>query len=236
MLKIIILFLLNIIMLSAINLDEIKTTIQDVQEDNIYIDVGKLKLGQTGVVLHKFKNGKIMILKKAKVITTSIDSATLQILDDEVLKEDALATSKAVVQKGDTFILNHLYNVSLLISPNFEASKYIMGHYKNNFINSDFFASYLKLKNTPVPTKKEFLTFCKNKDIGTIYMVINSTLYIVDATSFTIIQSVKLNLSTNEIQVPFYTNIKNITVSPFDFTSDKKIKNYNRYYAKLIGI
>jgi len=234
MLKILIISLFSIILLNANDFKQEQLKISDLKNNTATINKGLLKLGQSGIIIHKFSSNKEMILKKAYVSSTNKNYSRITIVNDELLKQSSIANTNLKVQNGDTFILNFMYDVSLLIVPNFQSYKAIMSSYDNNFINSDLFAGYLKIKQRPVPLKEDFKEFTKINNISTIYIVIDSSLYILDAYTFKVIGIKLLNIKDKKFQTPFYTNIQDIKTSIFNFTSKEKIDNYSKYYINLI--
>jgi len=234
MLKILSISLFSFLLLNASDFKQEELKISNVHNNKATINKGSLKIGQSGVIVHKFLDNKKIILKKAYVSSSNNNSSLITIKNDEILKQDSIATTNLKVQNNDIFILNFMYDVSLLIVPNFEAYKTIKTAFSNNFINSDLFAGYLKIKQRPVPLKEDFIEFTKNNHIATIYIVIDSKLYILDASTFKIVDIKKLNIINKQFQTPFYTNIQGIKKSLFNFTSKEKIKNYKEYYLNLI--
>jgi hypothetical protein len=212
-----------------------ETKLYDIKNNQAKISLQNLTVGQSGIIVHKTLKNKIII--DQAVITQSNDSySTIKFLKQDILPQNAIPTSKLKPRDGDMFVLNHLYQTSLLIVPNLETKKYILDIYsKQNFLNEDFFASYLKLINEPIPTKEDILAFTKKQQIGTIFVVVQEKLFIVDSLSFKVIDSVDIKVEDNSTQSPFLTKIDKITRSFFDFGA-KKIENYNKYYLKLLGI
>jgi hypothetical protein len=235
MLKIILLTIFAIY-INAVNLEEKTSKIIKITNNTAIINMGNLKIGQTGIVIHKFKNKKSIILAKATIISSSDDNSVIEFSNKDILEQTNLANTNLKPQENDIFLLNHMYDVSLLIVPNFEIYKNITSNYKNNFINSDIFAAYLKINNNPFPKKEDFIKFCKKHTIGTIYIIISSNLYILDGSNFTLLKIENIEINNKQFQVPFYTNIKDIEKSFFNFSSKEKIDNYDNYYKKILGI
>jgi hypothetical protein len=219
-----------------INLSSKRLKIFDVTDNSAVIKAGNLKIGQSGIIINEYsKNGSI-IIALATVTQTNSQSSTITILEKQVLKQDAIPTIKLKPQNGDIFVLNHLYNVGLLIVPNQQTRNFVKQiHKRQNFIDEDFFASHLKLIEEPVPSKKIIQDFCMSQQIGTIFLAINSSLYIVDAISFEVLFKHRLNNPDKTTQVPFYSKIKEIEKGFFDFGADN-IDDYNEYYQSLLGI
>lgn len=198
------------------------------------IHLAYLKIGQSGAIVKKIDDN-YLIVSYAVVIKSNKNGSTIKFIDVDLLKQKALPTSTLKPQNQDTFVLNHLYNTSLLIVPNFKAKKLILESYKRqNFLSEDFFASYLKVNHTPIPSKKDIMDFCKKQQIGTIYFVIKNNLYIVDALSFAIIDTINVPINNPKTQMPFLTEVKDIQNSIFDIhfklnTIMKFIKKLNLY-------
>jgi len=236
MTKLLFILLFVFINASAINLSEHKYTIENVTDTTAIIHKGSLEIGQSGIVVHNFISNKSIIITKASVISSDENKSILKFIKTDILKQDSIVNTNLKAKNGDDFILNHLYKVSLLIAPNFDAYRGISYSYSNNFIDSELFASYLKVNNIPVPTKKDFQEFLNKNNIGTLYIVIKKKLYIIDALTFKILQTRNLKLKNTKTTVPFYTNINEIKTSAFNWFGKEKIKDYNKYYLNLIGI
>jgi len=220
---------------SSISLDRQITTIQNIKKGTATINIGNLQKGQSGIIVHNYGDDSI-ILTQAVVVSSGDTVSKIKFVSKSILEQPSLATSKLKPSKNDIFVLNHLYKSSLLIAPNIEAINVVKRLYtKQNFIGDDFFASYLKLESMPLPTKEVISQFCLDNQIGTIFFVIAHKLYIVDSLSFKVIDTKDLEYSSKKIQVPFYTNIKEIKKGFWDFGEDF-IKNYDKYYSKMIGI
>jgi hypothetical protein len=234
--KFILLLILSIVFVNAINLKEQKTYLKNVTKDTATIDIGSLIVGQSGLVVHNFKKRSI-ILTNAIVTATSKDSSTIKFIKSNILKQDALPNTNLIPQNNDLFVLNNLYSTSLLIVPNYDVQTTINHEYpQNNFIDIDIFAAFLKMEDTPLPTKEEMVNFAKHNNIGTIYIVIKDKLYILDVLTFKVIKTQDIIRKNQKIQVPFFTNVQDITKSFWSWFSEDKIKDYDKYYSNLIGL
>jgi len=223
------------LLFANINLDIQKTSLFDVTSQNAKINIANLKLGQSGVIIKDIDTNSI-ILSQAKVIETTDTYSEIEFLENDVLPQDAIPTSNYKPQDKDTFILNHLYNTSLLIVPNLEAKKIVQKLYpQQNFLNEDYFAAHLKVENTPLPQKEDIANFTQSQQIGTVFFVIAETLYIVDSLSFKIIDTVEITNNDTTTNSPFFTKIEDIKRGFWNF-GPEKIENYNRYYSELLEI
>ncbi len=221
---------------SEIDLSAQQLIIYDLSKNKAKITIGNLKIGQSGVIIRTNKKEDSIIIANAQVIESNHQYSLLKLRQTSIVKQDAIPTSRYKAQNGDTFILNHIYKTSILIAPNRIAKQRVESKYKQQrFLNEDFFASYLKTINSPIPTKKNIMKFAKSQQIGTVFIVIANNLYIVDAISFKVISAISLQINDNSTQSPFYTKITGIKKGLLSFGADK-ISNYNKYYSKLLGI
>lgn len=234
--KIIFLITLSInILLANIDLSMQISKIYDIKTDTAKISIPNLEIGQSGVVVHQTNNNKFILAQATVTKSNSLDS-TITFIQKDILVQNVIPTSKLKPSVGDKFILNHLYQTSLLIVPNLKSKKKILSLYKSqNFLSEDFFASYLKLISQPVPTKKNITDFTNKQQIGTIFLVIKNKLYIVDALSFKILDTIEIEINDKTTKKPFLTKIDEITRGFLDF-GPKNIGDYNKYYSKLLGI
>ncbi|PIF04196.1 MAG: hypothetical protein CSA86_02425 [Arcobacter sp.] len=225
--KIIFLFLITISFLFSIE-------IFDVTNKNAKIDMANITVGSSGIIVRKVNNNYIILTQA--IVTKSDDiNTTIKFIDKQIIPQDSIPTSKIKPSNGDDFILNHLYNTSLLIVPNIEAKNELLKLYpKHNFLNEDFFAAHLKVIDTPLPTKKIISQFTQSQEIGTIFLVIKNKLYIIDTLTFKIIDTQDLQYNNTTTNVPFFTKVRDIKKGFWNF-GPEKIKNYNKYYLKLIG-
>ena len=214
-------------------LQSVETKVSEVSDNKAKISIGDLIIGQSGVIIDK----NSMIIAIASVIKSDTKDSEIKFYKTTILKQDAVPRSNLDVANGDKLILNHLYGTSLAIVPNYESKKLLEKLYPNQiFLSEDFFASHLKLNDTPIPTQDDIQEFCNNQQIGTLFFVINQKLYIVDVITFKVlkVQNLNQNLKQDKIKVPFYSKIEEIKKGFWDF-GDDNITDYNKYYRKMIG-
>lgn len=216
--------------------------IDNIANNKSTINVGNLIVGQTGVVVHIFDNDKKLIVSNAKVISSNSTSSVVEFFKFEDLKQNAIPTSKREVVNNDMLILNYMYNSSLLITPTLDAFQTVRDNFKlNNFVHSDIFAARLKVDHNPYPTKEDIQNFAIEQNLGTIFMVIENRVYVIDTKTFTILANYGVSYEKNGSTMPFYTRIENIeetifSWSYFDFFSGKGSMSYNDYYKRILGI
>lgn len=212
-----------------------------IQNNQSTINVANLKTGQSGIVVHIFENDKRMIVSNAKVISSNSSNSIVEFFDFDDLKQEAVPTSMRKAETGDVLVLNYMYNSSLLIAPNQNAFQRARDSFKtNNFIHSDIFAAKLKIENNPYPTKEDIQQFAIEQNLGTIFLVLDKKIFVIDTKTFTILQRYTFNYETSEMQMPFYTRVEEIEGSVFDvtipFIGEQKIDNYEEYYKRILGI
>jgi hypothetical protein len=221
-------------LLSKTILEQKEIILTTVNKNFATIAIGNLKVGQSGIIIHNTQNSSL-IIANAIVQSTSLNKSTLILSESDILLQSALPTSNQKAKIGDIFVLNHMYHSSLLIVPNYEASKKIKELYPNQkFLNPDIFAAHLKITSLPVPTFRDIQKFCKSYNIGTIFIVVNNQLYIIDTNSLYTLQTTKLDIADKTMQSPFFTKITDIKTNILDFGADK-IKDYNDFYLGLIN-
>lgn len=218
-------------------MDQTTATITNVSSDQATIDIGNLKYGQSGIVVHNYDNDNSIVLSNAIVINSDANESKVRLMKFDDLTQDALPTTNIKPSNGDKMILNYLYNRSLLVAPN--GSSYAntkMNFSSQTFVNSDIFASFLKLNYKPIPSKVDFQQFCKANSLGTIYFVIDNKVYIVDAKSFVILDEHNIVNDDTKQEVPFYTMVDEIKNGAFSWFEGESIGDYNNYYSSLIEV
>lgn len=214
--------------------NEFKTNIIGINGNKATIRNSKdIVIGATGIVIHKFDETTSSIIASVKVIAKSGDTATLILRDYVGLKQNALPKSGVKPQTGDTVVLNYLYDRALIVAPNYKVYSEIVDKYKNiTWVNPDIPASFLAKMYRPNPDKKLFQQMCSQNSTSLILFAMDDALYFVDCNDFLVVKKDKAFPITS-FQVPFYSRVKDIGNSIFDFDS-KKIDSYLRYYKALI--
>lgn len=247
-------FLILISIYSYGSIEQKITTLENTTATDATINVGNLKLGQSGIVVHTYNDDQSIIVSSAVVMDSNENQSKIKFTAFDSIKSQALPTSNLKPSNGDIFIVNYLYSQSLLITPNGQTYTDMQKFFpQQSFLSSDIFASYLKLIENPTPQKADFQAFCKKHDLGTIYFVIEDRFYIVDVNSFKVVETLPMINQSNIQESPFYTKVDEIKsgVLDFDFNFDMsfgldflqskqepkvRADSYNRYYKNLLGI
>ena len=213
--------------------------VTDVKDNKTTIDVGNLIIGQSGVVIHIYDNDKRLIVANAEVIESNETTSVIKFSKFNDLMQDAIPTSNRNVEKNDILVLNYLYTASLLIAPNLDTFQTIRSNFKyNNFLHSDIFATKLKQDNMPYLTKKYIQKYAISQNIGTIFIVADQNIYVLDTKTLKILTSYKVPYDKNKTEMPFYTRVTDIETSNLDIElfSDKQNLTYDQYYKKILGL
>ena len=226
---------------NSFSVKPIGTKLGAIQDNQSTINIGNLKVGQSGIVVHIFENDKRMIVSNAKVINSNSSNSIVEFFDFNDLKQEAIPTSLRKAETGDVLVLNYMYNSSLLIAPNQSSFQSVRDSFKtNNFIHSDIFAAKLKVDNNPYPTKEDIQQFAIEQNLGTIFLVVDRKIFVIDTKTFTILQRYAFNYQTTEMQMPFYTRVEEIEGSVLDFTipfiGEQKSDDYEEYYKRILGL
>jgi hypothetical protein len=210
-----------------------------IENNQTTIEVGNLIIGQSGVVIHIYDNDKRMIIANAEVISSNQKTSIVKFSKFNDLKQDAMPTSNREVASNDILVLNYLYTSSLLIAPNLDTFQTVRSNFKyNTFLHSDIFASKLKIEEKASLTKDIIKNYAIAQNLGTIFIVVNKNIYVIDTKTFKILTSYGINYEEDKYQLPFYTRVENIDDSILDITFFSSTKNldYETYYKKLLGL
>ena len=213
--------------------------VDGVENNKTTINIGNLIIGQSGVVIHVYDNDKRLIVANAEVIESNETTSVIKFSKFNDLIQDAIPTSNRSVEKNDILVLNYLYTASLLIAPNLDTFQTIRENFKyNNFLHSDIFASKLKLDNMPYLTKKYIQKYAISQNLGTIFIVANQNVYVLDTKTLKVLTSYKISYDTKKTEMPFYTRVTDIETSNLDIEifSDKKNVPYDVYYKRMLGL
>jgi hypothetical protein len=221
----------------SLNLQIIDVNITSLNKNQATIAKGNLQIGQSGIITHQFNNNEKMILGYGVVTKTDTNNSTIKLILDDIIPQDAIPTTNLKPAVGDSFVLNHLYDTALLIVPNNEVEQKIKNaFYGLKYIETDILAGYLKLEKTPAPSLELLQSFAKQNNIGLLLFVVEKKLHIVDVISLKNIYSFDITYNDTKTNLPFHTNVEKINTGLFDFFKEESVKDYHKYYTKLLGL
>ncbi|MDD4505655.1 MAG: plasminogen-binding N-terminal domain-containing protein [Sulfurospirillaceae bacterium] len=215
--------------------EEYKTKILEANEQSAIIaDSPAFVVGSSGIVIHKFDDKTTTIIARVDVVSKNGDKATIRFEKFEMLSQGAFPDTGVKPTVGDEVTINYLYSRSLIITPNRDTYNEITKKYNDmTWVHPDIVAGYLTKIYRPNPDKAIFQQACYQNAASLIFFAIKDNGYFVDCHNFNVIHSAKIT-DTGEVELPFYSRIKNIDSSWFNWSSGE-IADYNNYYAYILG-
>ena len=223
--------LLFLILISLPIWAEIHTTITKIEGSSATIEPVQAIKGMSGIVIHHFDANHSTIV--ARAIYQGGDTITFDVYD--ALAQESLPRPKILPQEGDEVILGYLYDRSLLIAPNLQSyQEFVNSHPDIQWLHPDLFAVELSKARHPVPQKEDFKNFCNKFATGTIHFALKDKVVEADCYTLAPLHSERFQINQTKVKLPFYSRIKEIESSIFDFFGQKEIPNYFSYYAHLL--
>jgi len=209
-----------------------ETTILETDGKTALIQPQNLPLGISGIVLHKLSDNLQTIV--ARAILTDSDRIRFEVYD--ALAQPSLPRPNIKPQKGDEVILGYLSHRALAITPNLYTYQTLTSQLKEyEFLHPDLFAVELSKEKNPAPTRKDFKNFCNKFALSTIFISLKDTTLELDCYSFSVLKSYPWAVeNSQEIELPFYSRVKEIETSFFDFFGTKEVENYFTYFKNLV--
>ncbi|NLC27486.1 MAG: hypothetical protein GX780_01785 [Campylobacteraceae bacterium] len=193
-----------------------------------------LVIGSSGVIIHRFDDEKNTIIARASVIEKSEDKAKVRFEVFDLLEQSALPLPGIYPEKGDTIILNYLYDRSLIVAPNQTVFKEITEHFSSTtWVHPDLMGAYLATEYRPNPRRSEFSKLCQDNSAGIIFFALNRKGYVADCQSFKVLKTFDSG-PIAEYQVPFYTRVRGIETAFWKWGTSQ-ISDYNRHYENLLA-
>lgn len=214
---------------------EYKTKILDVSDKTATItDSPEFVVGSSGIVVHKFDDKTSSIITRVDVISKNGNTATLRFEKFKMLSQGAFPETSIKPVVGDDVTINYLYERALIVAPNQSVYNEVTKTYNTvTWVHPDILAAYLTKLYRPNPDKEIFQQACYQNTASIIFFGIKDTGYFVDCHNFNTIKTIKIT-DKDEIQLPFYSRVKNIDTSWFNWDSEN-IVDYNNYYAYILG-
>ncbi len=208
--------------------------LQDVLNNKSKIDEGNLTIGQSGIVVHIYDNGQRLIVSNAKVVKSDETSSVVEFFPFDDLEQDAVPTTKRKARGGDILVLNYLYDSSLIIAPSKEVFDSVKSNFKyNRFLQPDIFAAQLKFDHKPYPSKEDIQKFAIKQNLGTIFIVVNQKVYILDTKTLKKLAVYDMTYKKEKVAMPFYSRVKDVKSSIFS-SSLLKSASYEKYYLDIL--
>lgn len=212
--------------------------IENLKDDIITIPRTNLEIGRSGIVVHVYENKEKIVLANAKVISSNDKESKIKIFEFNGLYQDSIPTTKRKVVLGDILVLSYLYDKSIVITPNVDTFTEVKKRFLlTSFLHPDIFGARLKIDNGLYPKKEDIQKFAIKQNIGTIFIVVNKKIYVLDSKTFKTLISFDIEYdNTKKYKMPFYTRIEKIdsSITGISFSDDEMA--YEKHYKKLLGI
>ena len=214
---------------------EFKTKVLESNETQLIIaDSPEFIVGASGIVSHKFDEKTTSIIARVDVVSKDGKKAVLRVEKFDMLAQGAFPDSGIKPVVGDEVTINYLYDRALIVTPNQSVYTQVTKEFNTiTWIHPDIVAAYLAKLYRPNPDKAIFQQACYQNAASIIFFGIENKGFFVDCHNFRILKSIDVK-NDGDIQLPFYSRVKNIESSWFNWSSSK-IADYNNYYAYLLG-
>ena len=213
---------------------EYKTKLLDASESSATItDSPDIVVGASGVVIHRFDAKTATIISRVDVVSKANGKAVLRFDKFNMLSQGAFPDTGVKPTAGDDVVINYLYDRAIIIAPNQTTFTAITKQYADiTWVHPDIVAGYLTKLYRPNPDRAIFQEACYQNSASVIFFAIQGKGYFVDCHNFNTIHTIAITPSS-DIELPFYSRIKNIDTSWFSWSS-ANIPDYNTYYTALL--
>lgn len=217
-----------------------QTSLLKVDGTYLYIkDSPSFTVGSSGIVLHSFDESHKTIVATVEVVAKKQGEAVLKFKKFKGLQQSALPLYNITPKKGDTIILNYLYQRAMAVVPDSETLQYVTSKFNDiEWIHPDIFGSKLAVDYTPTPTKDDFTNECSQNSYALLFFAVEGKGYFVDCNSFKILARTDLPQTSQKTtpKVPFYSRLDGIKGRMFGLMGGDGINNYDRYYKKMLNV
>lgn len=233
--KFLALFLSLSVLVFAFDIDVLKLTIQEVNEDEKTLVLSasnkEVLVGETGIIVHKISSGII----SNSVLITDVQSDKILAKYDKftLLEQKYLPTPIVKPKKGDEVILRSFYARGFIVAPNQKLYDSIKALYpKIHFVSSDLLIADVGGKGIIDPSKKGFAELCKIYSVGLIAIYASNGVNLLDCQSFEVLERNAMeNPDPKEVMYPLFARVP--ARSFWDFIRPKK--DYFKEYDKLLS-
>lgn len=197
-------------------------------------DNPSIELNSSGIIMHKL--GKYStIVARAKVVEKKNNLAKVEFKIFKMLAQRAMPTPIIMPKKGDTLILNYLYDRVVIVAPNRQSYRQILRELqdkKMDVVSSDLLAAYLIDVYSKIATRKTLRGFCRANAVGTLVIALKKKAYLFDCINFDKLANLKVDFYKGQ-QKPFYSNITR-TRGEIIKIFENNMGDYYFYYKQLI--
>ncbi len=215
---------------------EYKTDILSINNNYAFIeDNDNIVVGSSGIVTHSFDNETSSIIARVSVVSKDGKKAKVQFEVFDLLEQAAFPIPGITPRVGDMVTLNYLYDRALIVAPNETVYNEVTKHFDGiEWIHPDLMAAYLAVDYKPAPSRSSFDILCRKNTAGLIFFALDQRGFFADCQSLKVLKTIKSGRIAN-YQLPFYNRLDNIDTIFWKW-SNKRMRNYNYHYARLLGL
>lgn len=225
-----------VVLLSAFVFGDIKSEVLSVDKNTVTIkEVNGTKPMQSAFVVRNFDDTNAVLIAKCTI--DKQDKSKMVCEEHDFLYQESLYLAKSEIKTGDEVYIGLLSNGATIIAP--DLNSYIeakeIAKEKYTIFHADLFAIKLYDENNPAPKKDDFVEYCKDNFIGTLFFAFSDGMEEVDCLSFASLGKINAKINSKELNAPFYNRAGMIERGIFDFDNEEVV-DFDKYYKKLIGV
>ena len=220
----------------------LKVNIQEIDKKSSIAELPAmdLRIGETGLVWHKFDENYKSIIAYATIIRIDSGVAYATLDNQDILEQKylPLPTNKPII--NDEIFFRTLNNLAFIIAPTLESYDRVrMQHPQVQFLNSDLIMGYLFDVGGFDPKPKFFNKVCQVYNVGLLYVVTTNKLNILDCQSLVVLQQYDFDTSeakSNKTIAPFFFFFQYASSGSLDgVLKSKKSRQYFEYYDTFVA-
>lgn len=220
----------------------LKLSIQSVDKQTklVQLPAMDLKVGESGLVWHRFDSNYASVIAEVVVIRIDSGVAFAALQEDMVLEQKYLPSPTNIPDVGDEVYFRTLNNQAFIIAPTLESYEQVRSAYAHiEFLNSDVVVGYLFDIGGFDPKPAYLNKVCRVYNIGLLFVVATQSLNVLDCQSLVVLERKEFptsDIDEEKIVAPFFSRVQHASSGSLDATLRKKrSKQYFHYYDTLIA-
>lgn len=219
----------------------VKISIQSIDEKSqiATITALDLRLGETGIVRHRFDSNYEGIIAYGEVVKVDSGNAYVKLNAASILPQKYLPTPTNKPSVGDDIHFRTTNNLAFLIAPDLATYEDARAQERDvTFLNSDLMMGFL-FDYGGFDPKPDFLhKVCEIYSAGLLYVVTEGHLNALDCQSLVVLARRAFDTSSvKESIAPFFSRVQYASSGSLDSSiSRKKSRDYFSYYRQLITL
>ncbi|OBV29781.1 hypothetical protein BKN38_01515 [Helicobacter sp. CLO-3] len=219
----------------------VKISIQSIDEKSQIATIAALDLrvGETGIVRHRFDSNYEAIIAYGEVVKVDSSNAYVKLNAASILPQKYLPTPTNKPSVGDDIHFRTTNNLAFLIAPDLATYEDVRAQERDiSFLNSDLMMGFL-FDYGGFDPKPDFLhKVCEIYSAGLLYVVTEGHLNALDCQSLVVLARRAFDTSSvKESVAPFFSRVQYASSGSLDSSiSRKKSRDYFSYYRQLITL